>query len=1467
MMETAFAPRPGRGGRGGGAPHEAGFRRPQSRNKQWVAGDSATSRGGSANGHSDSERWERGGHRGGGRGLRGAHRGGRRFPNQTYRPSHQQQPQHVEPHESVEEHFEDERNEGTDMEEPVDEVVTEKEPETAEEFERFYQELVKAREIERKKAIAEGKMDDPAVPKRLEDAITMVGTCMDMCPRFERYRRQRENNLFEWETIPGSKRVDHKRAVKMYERAAGDKTLPSDLRPPPVLKRTLDYLFHDLLPRGGFSPTCPFIRDRSRAVRNDFTMQHETGQLAIECHDRCARFHILALHFERGKLGFSTALEEQQLMNTLQSLKEFYEDQRGRYQSPTELEMRVYHRLIHIRDQRERSDDIPPHILKDPVFELTTAFRLHVQKKSAPITKQSALVVDGEAMNIFGQLAGVLREKGNSGMIYLVACILEHLFGTETIDNIESIKGDLSIPDIIDGTSRIVQSQPLQADPTAEEVLGYDGGEEDEFMGDDDLDESFHEQPIDPAPSTSSSWAPSPFIVNAPAAQSVPAAKSAFANLASQSSTNSVFGGGTFNIAKPSSSSVFGTTPSVFGTSFGAPAPTSQPSGSAQPPPPAFSASAPPLQSQPQPQPQPFPSTTPRNPFQLSSTPTSTPNAVAQPQAKPLNAQAAPFIPGAASGSLSFPKPSKAPEAAAPPSSATLPTFSTSQQPRKTPSLPKIITNANETGGLLLSASAPASVPAPLTNGVASNTGLTRAPTIPNLQSEPSPVKEPPPLARFHPISLPSTPTGASFFPSTTTPALPTQSASKPTALQPQPSLMMDHVRKSLQLQSFTPSGSGIVGGELLSPLGIQSPMQQPQRQGSGYFGHNALSLQFAPPVPSPMKKRRDSENVEQGTGDAGNDEVENGLVVQDKGKGKQKEVVEEEGSRKEDVVAAVQDWHQKSISSALNTRTGVKEGRQRAFLTDDEGEDEEPTEEEIREMEAKAEKFERKSNVVKRCFKKWMEKATDAAAWKEAVKQSEQYKKKVLADAARQDGKKRRASGSLTEGRSSMREAIDEDAESFTSGRSKSPNASRKRARKRVSGVYQQPRTDEELAKRLRENHEEQERRWARGTFLQVIRDHVVAKSAPAPSSSVLYPSNAFPLSTSSAARGFTFTTPTNAGLSASTMSNPLSVSTNHAPTSHTSRTKFSQNSRSQLGRAWRLWLSMNPENDSTAIWLEKKFEVPSSGEWENEMVFGIPAFDDGGMKPKRKSPGLIFFERTPPADGAEDDELERKYRALDDCSRLRDIVKSFPEKRYFTPSLLVFQWLSQEKVKEKSVSVSDGDDEFLRMAKNLKDDGILLDYSVLSISSNTTNLDAKLQETLETLKVDVEGQLVQELSVKGVYKAFEAEYTTFVFEWLENCLVNGELDWILYGRFLQVMTKILRELGRIVLQLIEAPIADWMPIFEGGAQIQDEEGAYEQIESWLSSLDQTGAVEQLAQDLKSLHDMGKGMLPWPVD
>jgi len=214
--------------------------------------------------------------------------------------------------------------------------------------------LVKAREVERKKAIADGKMDDPLVAKRLEDAITIVGTCQHMCPRFERYRRERENNLFEWETVRPllivplsllivsfrspeqnasttdgqSKCTSALQATRLSPQTcvhpSSSRKVALPMSPIPthffLLQKTLDYLFHDLLGRAGFSQTYTFIRDRSRAVRNDFTMQHESGHIAIECHNRCARFHILALHFERDKPGFSVALEEQQLMNSKISL-------------------------------------------------------------------------------------------------------------------------------------------------------------------------------------------------------------------------------------------------------------------------------------------------------------------------------------------------------------------------------------------------------------------------------------------------------------------------------------------------------------------------------------------------------------------------------------------------------------------------------------------------------------------------------------------------------------------------------------------------------------------------------------------------------------------------------------------------------------------------------------------------------------------------------------------------------------------------------------------------------------------------------------------------------------------------------------------------------------------------------------------------------------------------------------------
>lgn len=71
-----------------------------------------------------------------------------------------------------------------------------------------------------------------------------------------------------------------------------------------------------------------------------------------------------------------------------------------------------------------------------------------------------------------------------------------------------------------------------------------------------------------------------------------------------------------------------------------------------------------------------------------------------------------------------------------------------------------------------------------------------------------------------------------------------------------------------------------------------------------------------------------------------------------------------------------------------------------------------------------------------------------------------------------------------------------------------------------------------------------------------------------------------------------------------------------------------------------WRIWLSMNTENDGTAIWLERKFDVPESGEWISDGVFSVSLLPEFQGTPN-SCPGLIVFERTPAGDL--DDVLEK--------------------------------------------------------------------------------------------------------------------------------------------------------------------------------------------------------------------------------
>lgn len=326
------------------------------------------------------------------------------------------------------------------------------------------------------------------------------------------------------------------------------------------------------------------------------------------------------------------ALPDWTIHQALQSLKEFYEDQRSRYASPTELEMRVYHRLIHIRDQKERHEDIPESITSHPVFKLTTQFRLHVQQKSAPISKTSRLIVAEEGMQIFGQLVTVLSEQGNRVMVYLVACLLERLFGTDTIDDIEGIRADLSISDIIDGATSHGEIREVGEVDDEDVELDDELDVDDYVEGDDEEYKNAEAEYVAPQLTAPVPLKPSDTFTQPPSAlpttssvfptlpKSAPVVAGAFAGLVSSPNvfgTQSAFGTSIFPpVASNSSQTTFGTPnaapkQSVFGL---APSPVAAPSLNQTP-------------SQPQPSP----------PVQLSEKPPSSFFKLAAPSTSPSN--------------------------------------------------------------------------------------------------------------------------------------------------------------------------------------------------------------------------------------------------------------------------------------------------------------------------------------------------------------------------------------------------------------------------------------------------------------------------------------------------------------------------------------------------------------------------------------------------------------------------------------------------------------------------------------------------------------------------------------------------------------------------------------------------------------------------------------------------------------
>ena len=228
--------------------------------------------------------------------------------------------------------------------------------------------------------------------------------------------------------------------VKRFRRSAAgyDEQLPSDIRPPLVLQKTLDYLLDEVI--GGqqlLAHVHKFVWDRTRGIRNDFSIQQVTKsedlRIAIDCFERIARFHILSLHQlskSQGDNGeFDHHQEREQLNNTLLSLMYYYDDSRHKLKSPNEAEFRAYCIIFEIQDQRpdleDRAQQWPRPLLQDS--RVQTALKLYAAAgntadEQGPLRPRATFAIAQANTGRFWDIVS------SSAVSYTMACVAEIYF-------------------------------------------------------------------------------------------------------------------------------------------------------------------------------------------------------------------------------------------------------------------------------------------------------------------------------------------------------------------------------------------------------------------------------------------------------------------------------------------------------------------------------------------------------------------------------------------------------------------------------------------------------------------------------------------------------------------------------------------------------------------------------------------------------------------------------------------------------------------------------------------------------------------------------------------------------------------------------------------------------------------------------------------------------------------------------
>lgn len=230
--------------------------------------------------------------------------------------------------------------------------------------------------------------------------------------------------------------------VKKFRRSAAgvDKQIPEELRTPRTLRKTLDYLFDEIVGKNRLGKHHKFVWDRTRAIRNDFSIQSLTKaediKFEVDCYERIVRFHILSAHQLSNPENlahdehFEHQQELEQLQKTFQSLMDKYDVFRGSVDFPNEAEFRAYYiifsPILFSFDTEVQIQQWPTSVLHDG--RVRTALKLYAAMGN---THRSAGSKNLEPIP-------VAVAQANSGLFwallqsqrvgYLMACVAEMSF-------------------------------------------------------------------------------------------------------------------------------------------------------------------------------------------------------------------------------------------------------------------------------------------------------------------------------------------------------------------------------------------------------------------------------------------------------------------------------------------------------------------------------------------------------------------------------------------------------------------------------------------------------------------------------------------------------------------------------------------------------------------------------------------------------------------------------------------------------------------------------------------------------------------------------------------------------------------------------------------------------------------------------------------------------------------------------